>query len=292
MTGVYGGLGDGVSGGSGYNCIVCCNDCSGDDVSDNCLMGVMAGGCNYIDSTQPASGSIIDMGTNAYAYGVTDLAGNPRVVNGKVDIGAYEHQILVSIAVVANPPASGMVTGWGTYLTGQTAPLVATPATNYYFVSWQDGDTHTNRLVWVVSNATYTATFSTNVPLSGFALWAFNHGVTGSVEQAFAGDSNCNNIPDGMEYAIGANYVPSEPMLNLFFKNGQPIIDAPRQDAATLADSELSVIGTIDLLASVWTLGLSPTNAVPAPPANRQWWLVDGAALSNAFFRLRAVQKP
>jgi hypothetical protein len=38
-----------------------------------------------------AAGSpCIDAGSNAYVQGATDLDGNPRVVNGIVDIGAYE----------------------------------------------------------------------------------------------------------------------------------------------------------------------------------------------------------
>ena len=40
--------------------------------------------------------AFINSGNNAYVTGVTDLDGNPRIVGGTVDIGAYEYQIPVS----------------------------------------------------------------------------------------------------------------------------------------------------------------------------------------------------
>jgi hypothetical protein len=45
-----------------------------------------------IDLSLKADSSLIDAGDNEYVNGETDLAGNPRIVNEIVDIGAYEHQ--------------------------------------------------------------------------------------------------------------------------------------------------------------------------------------------------------
>ena len=39
----------------------------------------------------------INSGNNAYVVGSTDLDGNPRIVGGTVDIGAYEYQTPTSI---------------------------------------------------------------------------------------------------------------------------------------------------------------------------------------------------
>ena len=52
----------------------------------------LVGGDLHLQSNSPC----INSGNNAYVTGVTDLDGNPRIVGGTVDIGAYEYQIPVS----------------------------------------------------------------------------------------------------------------------------------------------------------------------------------------------------
>jgi hypothetical protein len=52
-----------------------------------------AGGNLRLQSNSPC----INSGDNAYVVGSTDLDGNPRIVGGTVDIGAYEYQTPTSI---------------------------------------------------------------------------------------------------------------------------------------------------------------------------------------------------
>ena len=110
---IYGHYGPGFSGGGAYNCIIWMNTsayCSDRPPHHmvNCLTDV--------DIIGPADGSYVnnisgdplfvdaangnfrlrptspcrDAGNNAYVQSVTDLAGNPRISNGTVDMGAYE----------------------------------------------------------------------------------------------------------------------------------------------------------------------------------------------------------
>jgi hypothetical protein len=53
----------------------------------------LAAGDFHLQSNSPC----INSGTNAYVISTTDLDGNPRIVGGTVDIGAYEYQTPVSM---------------------------------------------------------------------------------------------------------------------------------------------------------------------------------------------------
>lgn len=90
-----------------------------------------------------------------------------------------------TITVAANDIKMGTVSGGGTYASGATATLVATAASGYHFVSWQDGNTSANRTVTVTANETYTATFAADTPAPSTAH-DYYAGFTSGTKSQFA----------------------------------------------------------------------------------------------------------
>lgn len=79
------------------------------------------------------------------------------------ELFATEGFVEYNITVQANPASAGTVTGGGTYLSGTTCTINATPNPGYYFVNWtQNGNeitTNPNFSFIVTNNSTYVANF-------------------------------------------------------------------------------------------------------------------------------------
>lgn len=61
-----------------------------------------------------------------------------------------------AITVTADNGAT--TTGSGTYREGSEVTISVTPATDYHFTGWSDGETQATRTITVTAAATYTAT--------------------------------------------------------------------------------------------------------------------------------------
>ena len=111
--------GGGAYGGTLNNCIVYYNSAPNgsnilNSICNYCCTTPNPGGVGNI-ANEPqfvAQGSVsfrlkissacIDAGNNNYASGTTDLDGNPRIVNGVVDMGAFEYQGPMAMSIWSN----------------------------------------------------------------------------------------------------------------------------------------------------------------------------------------------
>ena len=133
-------------------------------VSANTSMGDVIGGGSY-----PA-GTTVQLMANAYqGYEFVNWqdgnTSNPRIitVTGNATYTANFQSTAVpnyTITATSANNAMGTVTGGGTYPADTTVQLVANPAANHHFVSWNDGNTSNPRYITVTENATYIATFA------------------------------------------------------------------------------------------------------------------------------------
>ena len=136
--------GGGAYGGTLYNCIVYYNTApngsnfSGGTLNYCCTTPDPGGMGNIIAEPQfvntngdyhlASDSPCINAGNNAYAQGTTDLDGNPRIVNGTVDMGAYEYQVLVGYWAWASAITNGL-TNFNQCATGDGYPNLLKYAT-------------------------------------------------------------------------------------------------------------------------------------------------------------------
>ncbi|CAL2076882.1 conserved protein of unknown function precursor containing a type A C-terminal secretion signal [Tenacibaculum sp. 190524A02b] len=109
-----------------------------------------------------------DTGDNSAMIGASDVAGNIRVHNGTVDMGAYEFGASVYVGKKLTLKAengsivSNLIPVDGGYTQGTSVILTATPASGYKFDGWDSDASGTTNPLTVVMNAdkVITAKFS------------------------------------------------------------------------------------------------------------------------------------
>ena len=195
LTGNHGGLGGGGAyGGTLNNCIVHYNDAvggtnfQGSTFNYSCTTPNPGGTGNITNEPQfvnaaagdyhlSADSPCRDKGDNAYAQGTTDLDGNPRIVNGTVDMGAYEYQVLVGYWAWASAITNGL-TNFNQCATGDGYPNLLKYATgssptnsdnlarlncglsNEWFLLWFNRNTNAADVTLIVEGA-YALTYNT-----------------------------------------------------------------------------------------------------------------------------------
>ena len=127
-----------------------------------------------------------------------------------------------TVTVNSNNETWGAVTGNGTYASGATATLAAVPATNCFFVKWNDEVTDNPRIITVTKVVTYTAYFAENN--------GDNFTVTVNSNNEAWGSATGSGI-----YAAGATAtLAAVPATNCFFvKWNDEVTDNPRTITVT-----------------------------------------------------------
>ena len=133
-------------------------------VSSNSTMGTVTGGGTY-----PAGTTVQLVATAYQGYEFVNWqdgnTSNPRTIT-VTENATYTANFQstaapnYTITAISANNAMGTVTGGGTYPAGTTVQLIANPAANHHFVSWNDGNTSNPRTITVTGNATYIATFA------------------------------------------------------------------------------------------------------------------------------------
>lgn len=113
-----------------------------------------------------AAGSpCIDRGNNAYVQGTADMDGNPRILNGIVDMGAYEFQYNAGYWAWASAITNGL-TNLGQCATGDGYPNLLKYATGSSATNSDD----LPRLDASLSNNSFSAVFNRNTNASDATL--------------------------------------------------------------------------------------------------------------------------
>ena len=278
-------------------------DCSNENirVSDSIIEGGFAAGTN-IQNVDPR---LLPLADNGGLFPSVALQGGSPAINrvqqagemwdqrrfprdGLADYGAYEFGPLYHklSTVVTGGGVVDCEDGW--YASGSNVVITATPNAGYYFKEWS-GDI--SGCTAVGNKLSVPVTRSREITLSfakgfSFEQWLSEQSTGGNPVVLFAQDRNGDGVPNGIEYAFGANWQPGESLQQIRFVNGRPVFEIPEQDAATLPYVGLRVLGSTNLID--WTL---PVIQVTGAAPGSVWYQLDGPPTKKAFFKLEAVTK-
>lgn len=90
---------------------------------------------------------------------VNDAASDAVITYQHINTATPDTVTLTLLSANAN---MGTVSGGGSYTSGATATLTATPVSGYHFTQWSDGNTNATRTLTLTTSLTLTAQFAAN----------------------------------------------------------------------------------------------------------------------------------
>ena len=131
--------------------------------SSDTLKGHAAGGSSYTYLTHAVIAAIPEYGYHFVAWNDGDTT-NPRVVIVESDTSFTASFAVNSyrLSVVSSDTVKGYVSGDGSYNYLSQVKISATAEYGYHFTAWNDGDTTNPRVVTVLGDSSFTATFAPN----------------------------------------------------------------------------------------------------------------------------------
>ena len=117
----------------------------------------------YFNGNAPSGGSnasIFSSDNNATVYYLPGTTGWGTVFGGRPTVELS----LVTVNITANPLNGGIVSGSDSYLVGKNVQISATANSGWTFNGWSDGGAQTHTITVPSGGATYTASFTQNLP--------------------------------------------------------------------------------------------------------------------------------
>jgi hypothetical protein len=147
----------------------------------------MASGDFHLQATSPC----VNAGNNLHASGDTDLDGNPRLIGGMIDLGAYEYQTPIPLTLVLLASDTNVATGFA--LSFQALVQGGTPTV----AAWDFGDSSTTTgtlfasHVWTsAGDYPLTLLLSNDFTPGGISVTVMVHAVSQPVNYVSAAGTN------------------------------------------------------------------------------------------------------
>ena len=238
LTSNSAGMGGGVYNGTLYNSIVYFNTASLDDnfrnsqFTNSCTTPLPPGAGNITNNPQfvnatgrnyhlKAGSPCTDKGSNLFAQGTVDLDGNPRILNGIVDMGAYEYQYNAGYWAWAGAITNGL-TNFGDCATGDGYPNLLKFATGSSPTNSDAlarmGGVQTNGVLMLQFNRNTNAADTTLIveaanSVSNGSSWS---GIATNINGSWGGATNVAEV--GTTSPVSVTVADSSPATNRFLR--------------------------------------------------------------------------